>query len=134
MAFREVGGGDVHKMEEGQKITGWLIEVLHDQGMKGNSTIITLEKEDGNRVSVWGSTVLDDKIASCTPGDFVQIEHLGKKKNKSGTNEFNDFRLLVDDENKRSMGNQTQEEPAEPKVVMTEDSGPSDGGEKMPWD
>lgn len=134
MAFREVGGGDVHKMEAGQKLTGWLIEVLQNQGMKGNSTIITIEKEDGSKVSVWGSTVLDDKIANLSMGSFIQIEHLGKKSNKSNTSEFNDFRVFVDDENSRVIASA----PSAPAPGMDNEpvmsSEPTDGGEKMPWD
>lgn len=36
---------------------------------------------DGVKRSVWGSTVLDDKMDDVSPGDKIRITYLGKEKN-----------------------------------------------------
>jgi len=136
MAFREVSGEVLNMAEAGQKLTGWYIECQTDQGEKKNSTIITIQKEDGVNVSIWGSAVLDDKMAGLRIGDFVQIEYLGKRKNKTGTAEFKDWKVLVDDEKRRTIA--TPSDEASTQTTETQEpvtaSEPTDKGDKLPWD
>ena len=131
MAFREVGGGDVHTLEEGQKLTGTLVEIKTNQGQDNNSTIITIETDSGKCASIWSSAVLDGKLADVRVGDYIQVEYLGKKKSEKTNREYKDWKLLVDEEKRRTVASAPAPEMGNEPAMSSE---PTDGGEKMPWD
>lgn len=58
------------------------------------SMIYTLEKEDGQKVGVWGSAVLDGKFSEIKIGSEVRIVPKGKAKSKKGVS-YNDFAVFV---------------------------------------
>ena len=66
-----------------RELTGKIIEVRSDVGAN-NSTVYTFEKENGERISTWGSTVLDGKLKTVELGTFCKIQFLGRIPNKSG--------------------------------------------------
>jgi hypothetical protein len=47
-----------------------------------NSNIYVLETDDGRKIGVWGSTVLDAKFEGIEVGSRVGIEYLGNVKGK----------------------------------------------------
>ena len=104
MAFEKVGGDVLTLKEAGEKLTGWLIGTLTNQGQDGTSTIVTIEKEDGSKVQMWSSKVLDDKLSKVREGDFICVEYLGLKKGeKNGGREYRNWELYVDSEKRRNM-------------------------------
>jgi len=72
---------EVWKQEkEGDMIEGVLIKKDTNIG-PNNSRTYHLEKE-GRVIMIWGTTVLDDKMALINVGDYVRITYLGKKQGK----------------------------------------------------
>lgn len=68
---------------EGDFICGVLARVQPEAG-QNKSMLYSLKKEDGKIVNVWGSTVLDDKIAIINQGDDIKIVYEGKVKPEKG--------------------------------------------------
>jgi hypothetical protein len=76
-----------------QKILiGVLTEVKKDVG-KHHSTVYTIEQQDNGKVTVWGSTVLDDRIKDIVIGEEIKIEYLGDKPTDKG-NPYHDFTVF----------------------------------------
>ena len=74
-----------------EKLEAIFIEVKHDIG-KHKANVYTFEKKSGDRVCVWGSTVLDDRLKNLVKGEEVVIEYLGDKPTDKG-NPYHDFRV-----------------------------------------
>lgn len=58
-----------------------------------SSNVYVLETEEGESVSVWGSTVLDNKFSEIPLGSTVYVESLGKTKGKNGTS-YKDYKVM----------------------------------------
>lgn len=78
---------------EGDEITGVLLRVDEDAG-KFKSKIYHIETENGKQISLFGSTVLDDKISYVTIGDKIKIVFKGKVKGKDS--EYNNYEVQKD--------------------------------------
>ena len=73
---------NVWKVEkEGDSVEGVLKKVDKEVG-PNKSTLYHLEGE--KQFAVWGSTVLDDRMAYVNEGDFVRITYKGTRENKRG--------------------------------------------------
>ena len=93
MAYKEVSMGTVHQFEkEGDVLEGTLAEVL--QGEYGNNYAIT--KADGERVTMFGSTVINSKMAIVKVGDKVKITFLGMPIGKNSKRQYKDFKVEID--------------------------------------
>ena len=57
-----------------------------------SSNVYVLATEDGD-VSVWGSTVLDNKFNEIPLGSTVYVESLGKVKGKHGSS-YKDYKVM----------------------------------------
>lgn len=57
-------------------VEGIFVEVATDVG-PNNSKLYTLEQEDGERISIWGSTVLDTRMKNVQAGEEVKILYKG---------------------------------------------------------
>jgi len=64
---------------EGDNIEGVYVKKKENVG-KNKANIYILDV-DGVKKSVWGSTVLDDKMDDVAPGDKIKITYLGEEKN-----------------------------------------------------
>jgi len=53
------------------------------------SNVYVLEDEDGKKWSVWGGTVIDDRMEGAEFGDVVGIRYMGKVKN------WNNYTVVV---------------------------------------
>lgn len=89
-----VGSGDepMHDFQQDKVLIGVFVEVRENIG-ENNSNIYVFEKKDGNRVGVWGSTVLDARLKNLVVGEEVGIEYLGKQKPKSGGKEYHNYNI-----------------------------------------
>lgn len=81
----------------GNVIEGRYVEKLEGIGQKG-ATMYVLEdctagEEKFEKLSVFGTTVLDGKFMKVKPGSQVRITHLGMQKAKKGGNDYRGFRL-----------------------------------------
>jgi len=81
---------------EGDKIEGYLINILPNQGKFKNSTIYTLLTKEGER-QVWGSTILDQYLQQISLGTKVQLVYSGKVPTKNGTS-IKKWEVFIDPE------------------------------------
>lgn len=64
-----------------KEIVGILVDIEENVG-ENNSMLYTLEIEDGSRIAVWGSTILDVRLKNTKIGEVVKIKYLGKEKSE----------------------------------------------------
>ena len=92
-----MGGGeqyDIWEYEEGDKLEGLFYGVKHNVGQNG-SNIYTIEKDGGEMIDVWGSTVLDGQLSELLiKRNAVSITYIGKKQGKQGK-PYKDFTVIV---------------------------------------
>jgi hypothetical protein len=89
-AVVEVGGFDSELWAPesvGDHVVGFRARTRFEVG-PNKSTMYELETRDGLR-SVWGATVLDNKMENVPEGSLVRIEFLGEKRGSE--NEYYDF-------------------------------------------
>jgi len=88
-----------HKWETvGQEIEGYLVDVKEEQGQQKNSTVFTLKTDSNEKISFWGSKVLDDQMSKVEIGVYVKIKYLGKTKpTKSSMQPYHNFEVFFDD-------------------------------------
>lgn len=92
--WQEIGGGEVWNYRDlgrGAVLVGQLVSKETGVG-DNNSNRYNLEKDNGEVVSVWGSTTLDTKFAQVKIGEMVRIEYMGMGKGKSGRS-YHDFKV-----------------------------------------
>jgi hypothetical protein len=69
--------------KEGDSCNGELVRKEVDVG-PNKSRLYYLKGEDGDQFSVWGSTVLDNRMDFVNLGDYIRITYKGTQKNKRG--------------------------------------------------
>lgn len=84
-----------HDFEKDKVLEGILSEKKEKIG-QNESKLYTIEKAGGDKVSVWGSAVLD-ALYNLPIGSLVRIEYLGKEKGQRGTF-YKNFRIQIDEE------------------------------------
>lgn len=99
MAWREVGAQTDRTWEPnvGDAIEGVLVETKHDVG-PNHSEVYVLDTGD-EKVSVWGSTVLNMKLRGMPSGARIRITYTANRPspNRKGKN-YKDFTVEVDDD------------------------------------
>lgn len=84
--WEKVGGGgnapSWKPEKEGDEVSGIFVDVKDNVGPNG-SKLYTLQQPDGSFMGVWGSAVIDDRMASIPLGDEVRIVFLGKVPSKT---------------------------------------------------
>ncbi len=89
------GNSEAWKPEkEGEEVSGIYVDRRENVGPY-NSTIHTLQKEDGTQAAIFGSAVLNDNFSKISFGDSVKVVYTGKTKNKAGTFSFKNFDIFV---------------------------------------
>lgn len=77
-----------------KELVGKLVEIKPDVG-DNKSMLYTVEKEDGTRVAIWGTTVLDSRLKELPIGEKVKIVYEGESaKSKPGRNPTKLFRVF----------------------------------------
>ena len=80
-------------LKVGDSVTGKVVLIQEARNDKSSRTA-TLQLEDGSKVAVWLSTVIDGAFkAGVREGDTVRITYNGKVKGK--TSEYNDYEVEV---------------------------------------
>ena len=64
-------------------LIGYYVDAKHGIGEHGSS-VYTIEKKDGEKVSVWGTKVINDEMEKVRLGSFIKIKWLGKQLTKAG--------------------------------------------------
>lgn len=92
MVFKEVEQ-NVFKFEKpGDSVTGILLQIREHVG-PNDSRLYILQPKGEPKIGVWGTTVLDSKMAHVEVGDLIQIVYKGLNKLKK----YHDFNVLKDD-------------------------------------
>lgn len=82
-------------LKEGDSIEGKYVQKLTDIGShKSNVYVLDV---NGERVGVWGSTVIDARMEDVQIGMTVGFEYLGLERGKSGA-EYKNFMVAVAEE------------------------------------
>lgn len=97
MTFKEVNPDFWSYENEGDVIEGTLVKVEDEVGMN-KSKIYSLESEPGVFKSVWGSTILDQRMTLVKVGQRVRITYKGLSEKKPGKNPAKIFKVEVDTE------------------------------------
>lgn len=109
MAYEEINPGMWTPKKDGDSLEGIYIRAETDIGPQ-KSIIYHLE-QDKKPISLWGCTILDQKMAWIRPGDKIKITYLGLAEKKPGKNQAKLFKVEVD------------REPIEPSNVDTDEAG-----------
>lgn len=84
-----------HPLEVGDSVEGEYVDRKEKVG-RHESNVYIIETKDGERVGVWGSTVIDKNMENVAVGSQVGFEYAGERTGKNGT--YKDFRIgVVDD-------------------------------------
>jgi len=78
-----------------EPIEGVLVKTENEIG-PNSSKMYSIETDEGI-VKVWGSTVLDDKLANLPDGILLKIEYEGTLKSKKGT-EYHSYKVFIEQE------------------------------------
>jgi len=95
MTYEEVNPSTWTYEKEGDFIEGVFIATQHDVGVN-KSNLYNLETQDRGILSVWGSAILDQRMALVKPGDKIKITYQGLGEAKSGKNAPKIFKVEVD--------------------------------------
>ncbi len=77
----------------GATVQGVLTRVETEVG-PNKSTLYTIEKEDGELISIWGSTVLDARLGNLAIGEEVLVKYLGMGKGQKGKKDYYNFEVF----------------------------------------
>lgn len=77
-----------------KEVSGVLIEIRSNIGPNG-SKMYSLQKPDGKVISVWGSSMLDNRMASIPLGNEVRIVYLGKEMNPKTHRSYHNFDIMT---------------------------------------
>lgn len=88
--------GDTHDFDISPELVGIYVGVENNVG-PNNSKLYTIEKEDGEKITFWGSTVLDRWMQQASIGDDLKIVYLGTDKNEKTGRSYKNFEVLVPD-------------------------------------
>jgi hypothetical protein len=95
-----------HPLKEGDSIEGEYVEKYENIG-PNKSNVYALDVQ-GERVGVWGSTVIDARMADVPLGVTIGFEYLGLEKGKGGK-EYKNFMVAV--ESDLEVGEVSDDEP-----------------------
>lgn len=59
-----------------------------------DSKLYTFEKDDGEVISLWGSTVIDNRMTEVPLGYLTRVVYLGKKTPKTGGKAYHNFDIF----------------------------------------
>lgn len=121
--------------DAGFAVEGYFFDLNEGVGSKGNSTIYTLKQDNGEKVSFWGSAVLDDQFSKFGIGTYCRVEYQGKKQSKGGAN-YHSFLVQYDDSDIMDLSandNKVQESPVEQTAPAQTSSPVDDEDLDMPF-
>ena len=95
MEFKEVQENPAWDFKENPVVEGEYIGKQTGIG-ENKSTLYSLKQSDGSVAKVWGSTVLDTKMANVFENQYIQIKFLGMKPSpKRKGKEFKSFAVFI---------------------------------------
>lgn len=119
MAFEKVEVNTWKPQEENEEVVGIFLRAEDDVGAN-NSMLYHIEVEE-KPIAIWGSAVLDTKMAAVKRGDSIKIIYLGKGEAKGGHNAPKLYDVYIDYEHRAKA-----ESKEEPKSIPEETITPTD--------
>ena len=95
MVFVENSPGEWKPIKEEEFITGVLIKIQSEVGPT-KSMLYSIEREGGDVMGVWGSTILDQRMIGVKVGDIIKIVYKGLGEKQPGKNPPKLFKVLID--------------------------------------
>ncbi len=92
--WEEVGDhwDEIHEFSKaGDEITGVLVNVAAEVGPNESNVYIILKGDI--RFGIWGSAILDRRMASVNTGDECKVVYLGLEESPKSGREFKDFKV-----------------------------------------
>lgn len=92
--WEEVGDhwDDIHEFKKAKdELAGVLLNVAAEVGP--NESNVYIIGKDGVRYGVWGSAILDRRMASVNVGDQVKMVYLGEEESPKTGRTFKDFKV-----------------------------------------
>ena len=96
MAYKEINPTDWKPEKDGDFLEGVLVRVQENVGVN-NSRLFSIENPEGVK-NLWGSALLDSRLALVSVGSKVRITFKGLAEAKSGKNPAKIFKVEVDEE------------------------------------
>jgi len=96
----KINTSDMHNFEEIPELEGKYLEMIPADQAARQSSIITLEKDDGTEIKFRGCTIIDNCFENIAAGERIKVVYKGKRKSKQGTEYkvFDVFHEGVEDE------------------------------------
>jgi len=94
--YKEINPSVWEYEKDGDAIEGILVKVESDVGIN-NSALYSLETAPGVFISVWGSTILNQRMSLVKIGQKIKITYKGLSEGKPGKNPAKIFKVEVDD-------------------------------------
>jgi len=79
---------------KGDSVAGILMRAKENVG-KYKAMLYSLRQDDGSVIHVWGSTALDEKMATIQEGDDIKIIYEGKIKPEGGGKEYHNYKIQI---------------------------------------
>jgi len=113
--WKEVTLEDSKTWDKSAPIEGKFVKVETEIG-PNDSNMYTIETKDGP-FKVWGSTVLDDKLAGVSPNTYIKIDYEGKLTSKKGS-QYHSYKVFIDN------AEPVEDEPINDAPPLTADDAP----------
>ncbi len=106
MTYKEIDPDYWTYENDGDFIEGKLVQVQSDVG-DNKSMLYSIETSDDDVKNVWGSAILDTRMALLSVGDKIKITYKGLAEAKGGKKPAKIFKVEVDREEptKKPFGN-----------------------------
>ncbi len=100
-----------HPLKEGDSIEGEYLQKL--EGIGSHKSNVYVLDVNGERVGVWGSTVIDARMEDVQIGMTVGFEYLGMARGKSGS-EYKNFMVAVEEQGEIVLDEEPEDEVPNP--------------------
>ena len=94
MVYQEINPTDWTYVKDGDFIEGVLVQVQENIG-PNQSMLYSIENQEGVK-SVWGATILDQRMAFVKVGDKIKITYKGLAEPTPGKNAAKIFKVEID--------------------------------------
>lgn len=87
--------GEIYEFtEEGDSLEGTYESIQENIG-ENNSRLYSIKLEDESVAKIWGTFVLDSRMAKVPIGSKIKIQYNGKKESKKSGRQYHDFSVFV---------------------------------------
>ena len=131
--WQKVETGEVWDFEKNAQLTG--VYVLREENVGPNaSNLYHIELENGQRVTVWGNTILDNRFETVDIGLEVKIIYYGMVKSEKTGRSYRNFDLFYRKAAFKKAGGEETPTPKPPAPESEEKKGELTGPEEKVGD